>query len=217
MEHLRRVDPAKVDIAQAAWNGLDDVGDSQIPMIASWWLAHGLDSAELRELAGLGVGDGYRIRQLLPRAMTSLGYGIEWKENLIAGAITGPVEEGLAIVQRDLDAADLNEYRISLFATRPDPDNGASFVVTYKGEWMYDANPIAVASNDLDVVVVSIAASAQDQLVEYDHILWPLCATHDRMPRPQLDDDGRATWWCRKDGGHRIARIGELGSCISSG
>jgi hypothetical protein len=56
-----------------AWYVLSQVPTERVPWWAAHWLAGGHDGPALRELAGLGANDGYRVRDLLPDALADVG------------------------------------------------------------------------------------------------------------------------------------------------
>jgi hypothetical protein len=62
---------------QAASRGAADwIPDQRLPLLAAQWLADGLDSPELRDLAGLGRRDGVEARRMLPGVLASLGHPV---------------------------------------------------------------------------------------------------------------------------------------------
>jgi hypothetical protein len=69
--------------------------------------------------------------------------------------------------------------------------------------------------------VAAIAEAAQETIMEFEKVVWPICATHGRglHPRPRAhsqDEDyaaaGPAAWWCSAGGGHPLGDVGGLGS-----
>jgi len=123
--------------------------------------------------------------------------------------------EALAIVQADLDASGLGQFKMQfanagayahpvIFAALPDGNfwGGSGITVDHLG-------------TDLRSVLLTVAGSVQDTLAEVERILWPRCAQHqDRLavaqPSPQ-SPDGWPAWWCDGMGGHVLALVGHLG------
>lgn len=44
---------------------------------------------------------------------------------------------------------------------------------------------------------------------QFDCFVWPVCADHGIGAHATVERED-AVWWCHGDGGHRLARIGEL-------
>lgn len=63
--------PSPQDVA--AFFVLDRVPTEHVPWIAARWLADGLDGERLRELAGEHGDDTYKIKDLLPLALSEIG------------------------------------------------------------------------------------------------------------------------------------------------
>jgi len=123
--------------------------------------------------------------------------------------------EALAIVQADLDASGLGQFKMQfanagtyahpvIFAALPDGNfwGGSGITVDHLG-------------TDLRSVLLTVGGSVQDTLAEVERIFWPRCAQHeDRLavaaPSPD-SPDGWPVWWCDGIGGHVLALIGHLG------
>jgi hypothetical protein len=57
--------------------------------------------------------------------------------------------------------------------------------------------------------LAAVADDAQDAVMHSIRGAWPTCPKH-RLGVHALARDGVAVWWCRADGGHVVARIGQL-------
>jgi hypothetical protein len=80
-------------------------------------------------------------------------------------------------------------------------------VVAYDAEWFHGNSVLDTAEQD--EVLWFIADAAQEALLERYSAIWPVCPTHD-VPMWARGVDGATLWVCDRDGGHVIARIGEL-------
>jgi hypothetical protein len=73
------------------------------------------------------------------------------------------------------------------------------------------ANGSGLMSLDPTELLVEVADAAQEIIMD-DGVVWPECPQHDAGLHPELVDE-RAVWVCRV-GGHKVARIGQLGAAV---
>lgn len=114
------------------------------------------------------------------------------------------LEEAVEIVKADLRASGLPDavrlYRwegspnVSVDAWAANSTSGGIFPEQGRSPVTALA---AVADDAQEAVMLSIGAA------------WPTCPEH-RLGVHARAHDGAAVWWCRADGGHAVARVGQL-------
>ena len=57
--------------------------------------------------------------------------------------------------------------------------------------------------------MAAVADDAQDAVMHSICAAWPTCPVHRRGGHVRVHD-GAVVWWCQADGGHAIARVGQL-------
>jgi hypothetical protein len=122
--------------------------------------------------------------------------------------------DALAIVQADLDASGLGQFRMR-FGNAGSYGHPAIFAALPDGNfWSGSGIPVDHLGTDLPSVLLTVVGSVQDTLAEVERTIWPRCAQHgDRLavaaPSPD-SPDGWPVWWCDGTGGHVLAPIGHL-------
>ena len=92
----------------AAWMSLDVLVDpARVPMWAAQWLAHGLDTTAVRDLAGLDGRDSFAVRELIVKSLDELGVEVSDLHEAAHLVLTDEAEQCLEgrIGERALAAA----------------------------------------------------------------------------------------------------------------
>jgi hypothetical protein len=187
-----------------------------MPDVAARALVAGLDTPALRELAGAPAEDTAGARELLTQVMVELGFeapppdASPWQRvrQLLEPACVNTVERLLSIVQRDVDATHPEVGRLQPVLM----GSGLAFIGLPDGTYSSHGGPDWACTSpdpDRNATLAAMADSVQDCLVEVLWLQWPACPVHDRMLTTAGDDD-QPDWVCARDGGHFVARVGEL-------
>jgi hypothetical protein len=125
------------------------------------------------------------------------------------------LQNALARVQRDLDASGVRSRLRIIDAGDP----STYFVALDNGRYWSGGSALAHQGNP-DAALWTVAEGVQDLLAEILRTVWPVCADHHRGMHVWPDwagsdwyvdmGFGTPTWWCKADGGHRVANVGEL-------
>ncbi|MFF4705353.1 hypothetical protein ACWC4D_33085 [Streptomyces sp. NPDC001288] len=78
------------------------------------------------------------------------------------------------------------------------------------GERLDRGGPVQPSQcDDPTTALTGLAVLIQESLLERTWQVWPVCARH-RLGVHGSEREGSAVWWCAGDGGHALARVGEL-------
>lgn len=123
--------------------------------------------------------------------------------------------ESVSIVQADLDASRLGQYKMQLVRAGG-TDTDPSIVAALPDGRFWGGSSITVNHMGTEVrsVLRTVAGSVQDTLGEVERVIWPRCAKHQNrlaVAEPSPDSpEGWPVWWCDGMGGHVLALIGHL-------
>lgn len=199
---------------EAAAGGLDHLPPDQWGSLAARWLAAGLDSEPLRELARLRPTETHAALALMPKALRSIGFDPAAADE----EFTARCQDALDIVQHDLDVTGYGQFRMrarfgsgwpaTIFPTLPNDSYWGGGQGMTRG--MHGA-----------VLLCTAAESVSDTLKEVHEIAWPVCAAHGRDPLTSLWDDEPVAlidevpwWWCTR-ARHALAPVGQLTAKIA--
>lgn len=115
------------------------------------------------------------------------------------------LERSLEVVERDVSTGGITGM---LRLVTLDWDGGGHARVEFQGGHHGNGIPPS-AGNDLQGALADVADAVQETIMELTWKVWPVCATHDRGLRVELDH-GIAVWRCTGDGTHIVAPVGEL-------
>ena len=205
MRRIRWVRPE-----QAAAGVLDDVPLEIWPRQAARWLAAGLESEPLRQLAALRPGEITAALDLMPEALRSIGFDpAVADEEFVARC-----QAALEVVQSALDVTGYGRYRVrairawgwpvAVFAALPDGSH-------WTGAWGMTRRMTNAS------LLFHAAGSVSGTIEEVREIEWPVCAVHGDDPTTRYLHgeesvefiDGAAWWWCIR-AGHAVAPVGQL-------
>jgi hypothetical protein len=117
------------------------------------------------------------------------------------------LEEALESVKADLRASGLPDA-VRLYTWEGSTNAGVD-------AWAANSTSGGIfpeAGKDPVGALVDVADDAQEAVMLSICGVWPTCPVH-RLGVHATVNDGAAVWWCRVDGGHAIARVGELPPC----
>ena len=117
------------------------------------------------------------------------------------------LEDALEIVKADLHASGLPDA-VRLYTWEGSTNAGVD-------AWAANSTSGGIfpeAGKDPVGALVDVADDAQEAVMLSICGVWPTCPVH-RLGVHARADDGAAVWWCRVDGGHAIARVGQLPPC----
>lgn len=108
--------------------------------------------------------------------------------------ISSTARQALSIVQADLDASGLGQYKMQLVRAGG-TDTEPSVVAAQTDGRFWGGSHITVEhrATDIRAVLWTVAGSVQDTLGEVERVIWPRCTEHqDRMAshRPPTGLDG---------------------------
>jgi nitrogen regulatory protein PII-like uncharacterized protein len=114
------------------------------------------------------------------------------------------LEEALEIVKADLRASGLPDT-LRLYTCEGSRNVGVD-------AWAANSTSDGISpeqGKDPVSALAAVADDAQDAVMHSIWGAWPICPEH-RLGVHARARDGAAVWWCPIDGGHVIARIGQL-------
>ncbi|MEU0572182.1 hypothetical protein ABZ297_43205 [Nonomuraea sp. NPDC005983] len=115
------------------------------------------------------------------------------------------LEQALNVVERDVRSAGITG---PLRLVIPDWDGSGHAWVEFRGGCQGNGIWPAEGSN-AQGALVSVADATQAVVMEMLWEVWPVCSSHDRGLRAELEHE-IAVWRCTGDGTHTVARVGEL-------
>ncbi len=196
------------ELADGAW-----VRPKDWPMLAAHWLAQGMDSAELRDLAGLSAAEGDELRPSRMRdVLRSVGVPIPVETVLLERC-----DRALSLVQRDLDATGFGRFQFHPVNTDDwSADVRAVFRVALPEGWDVNVETLDPAAGFAELLR-DAASAVTDTILELWHLAWPDCVDHDGPPlTPDVRTAGSTqpatVWWRCTRGDHLVARVGGLSS-----
>jgi hypothetical protein len=114
------------------------------------------------------------------------------------------LEEALETVKADLRASGLPDA-VRLYTWEGSPNAGVD-------AWAANSTSGGIfpeAGKDPVRALAAVADDAQEAVMLSICGVWPTCPDH-LLGVHARAHDGAAVWWCRVDGGHAIARVGQL-------
>ena len=114
------------------------------------------------------------------------------------------LEDALEIVKADLRASGLPDT-VRLYTWEGSRNVGVD-------AWAANSTSGGIfpeQGKDPVTALAAVADDAQDAVMHSICGVWPTCPVH-RLGAHARAHDGAAVWWCRTDGGHAIARVGQL-------
>jgi hypothetical protein len=115
------------------------------------------------------------------------------------------LEQALSIVERDVRTTGITG---TLKLTIPDWDPSGQARVEFQG--ICQGNGISpTEGRDPQQALARVADATQEVIMEVIWAAWPVCSTHDRGLRAELEHKA-AVWRCTSAGTHTVARVGHL-------
>ncbi|MBE1589571.1 hypothetical protein ACFPOI_09350 [Nonomuraea angiospora] len=181
----------------------------------------GLNAEPVLELASLLEEWGVctpATRELLDRSpahlttedLTRLGESLLGEINFeptfaLEPRLWATLEHSLEVVERDVRSGGIIG---TLSLVTYDWDCSGHAWVEFQGGSHGNGIP-PIAGNDAQGALAEVADAVQETIMELIWKVWPVCATHDRGLRAELDR-GIAVWRCTGGGTHTVAPVGEL-------
>jgi hypothetical protein len=114
------------------------------------------------------------------------------------------LEEAVEIVKADLRASGLPDA-VRLYTWEGSPNAGVD-------AWAANSTSGGIfpeQGKDPVTALAAVADDAQEAVMLSIRGAWPTCPEH-RLGVHARPHDGAAVWWCRTNGGHAVARVGQL-------
>jgi hypothetical protein len=158
------------------------------------------DAAELAELSVAG-GDQPRLIEAAGRVLGRwFDPGFDEEPGWLAA-----LQDAMRIVNQDVAATGLpGACRLEV----PAWSQGNAYVLTWDN---YTDSGVGIApecGRDTVRALTEVADDAQGAIMESTWGAWPVCPRH-QLGTHAEEHDGAAVWWCKGNGGHVVAAIGQ--------